>query len=114
MAIFTGKTDDDYIEITSQKSTTDTGLRIFGALQNTDGSNSIDIQITASDIWGTKVKLSDVFTVAPGGILNFDTLTGLVSGTPLSILPPYIYVQFEVKSTTTGLGANYDMRVMYF
>jgi len=103
----TGTTGDAFEQLFSQ-SYGGEGLRFWGGIKNTGGSNSMSVRVTATDLWGDTEALTIV--VPFGEKLSFDA----VMSAYMSAQPPFSTITVEVMSTSAGNSTTYEMHTLLF
>lgn len=94
-------TTNDYVQAFEHKNPC--GVMGIGTIKNTGASNSLTVQETVTDLWGTTVAIET--TVAPGDHYQLDPQVDLGYARP-----PYVSYKVEVKSTVADSPTTYDLR----
>jgi len=103
----TGTTGDAFEQLFSQ-SYGGEGLRFWGGIKNTGGSNSMSVRVTVTDAWGDTE--SGTVTVAAGVKLSFDAIVSTYS----TAQPPFTAITVEVESTSAGNSTTYELHTLLF
>ncbi len=98
-------TADAYATIVDQKN--QRGLVGIGTVVNTDGADSLTVKETATDAFGNTVSLETV--VLFGDSYMLDPQTNLDDGGGNVAYPPFVEYKVEIKSTSAGNPASYEM-----
>lgn len=80
----------------------------IGTIKNTDGANSLTVRETAIDRFGSTVSSETVVTTATLTLL-LNPEQNLTNGAGAFAYPPFTSYQVEVKSTTPGSPATYEL-----
>ncbi len=83
------------------------GLKGVGTILNTDGANSLTVKETVTDAFGNTASLET--PVAAGAPFLLDTLDAIMSGGVGTAYPSFKTYKLEVKSTTPGSPATYEL-----
>ena len=106
LSVVDGTTTDIYATVLDISSAS--GLLGQGTLLNTSSTNTLTVQETVVDAFGSEVIVSN--DVLPGDTIPLSLQIDLGGGTLGEAYPPYISYLLEVKSTVSPSHAAYEMR----
>lgn len=96
----TSTTTDSFVELFTHVNYK--GIIGIGTIKNTDGTDSLDIKETVTDVFG--VTTNQTNTVANGASRLLDPTVNVSTARP-----PYVSYKVEVKSTSAGNPATFEM-----
>jgi len=86
------------------------GLLGIGTVLNTDGANSLTVKETVTDAFGNTVSVETV--VLAGDDYMLDPQTNFDDGGGNIAYPPFVEYKVELKSTSMGNAATYELHHM--
>lgn len=99
---FTGSTTDAYVTLFNQ--TAAQGWHGVVAAKNTDGANSLNFKVTATDFFGVTDSSTSFLPPSNNVVVPFDTATTIGNA-----LPPFTTIKLEIQSFSPGNPATYEV-----